>query len=485
MRIPRADGAFRWLILSGSLLLAGQLNTAQDTGQTVPAADQAAYEEFHRLLAIGEYASALQHAQEIVRIEKSHDAESGVLSVAYHQLGKVQLLTGDANAAVASLQRALQLLESSESIFSHKYIGPLGDLAESQAALGNHDAAIAAMHQAIAIGRRTKGLFNADQVVLLDRMAKSFESIGDIDGVDHARRYAVLVAEQQFGQDHPDSLPSISKLANWFELTGRYAMARALYERMARIASLEGGERNATVINSLLGVGRSHRLQYVETPEMVESSFWGARPAKQFDPVTGQKEAIAGAVDRPGFEGTATLSRQGIEALMKCLELLESVSDPPSDLLARTLVEIGDWYQTGTDPKRAISYYKRAWPLLEEVSTTAAPNPLLAPRPMFYRLPPNWRQNRVMQHGHVVERQVEFVMTITDRGDVTDLIRKSGDMTEGQGWQVARTLSHATFSPRFENGEPVATVDFSFTESRFETKPEAEAAAAPADPITR
>lgn len=476
MQRPRPDGIVRWLIMFG-LLLAGPL-AAQDPSQGNRESAHLANAEVDRLLAAGEYAGALQRAQEIVQIEESRNAESGALSVAYHQLGKSQLLTGDASAATASLQRALQLLEASESVTSPKFIGPLVDLAAAQAALGAHEIAIAALQQAIVLERRANGLFDAGQLELLDRIGISFEAIGDIEGVDQVRRYAVLAAERQFGPDHPDCLPAIGRLANWFEMTGRYAMARNLYERTARIASLEGGERNATVVNALLGVARSHRLQYVEAPELVENSVWGGPPGKQYDPVTGQREAIAGAVDRPGLDATARLNQRGMEALQKSLGILSSVSDPPRDLLARTLLEIGDWYQTDRDSPHAISYYKRAWPLLEETSAEESPNPLLAPRPMFYRLPPELRLNRAKQQGNDVERQVEFVMTITEHGDVSDLIRKGGDMSEGQGWQVARTLDRATFSPRFDNGEPVATTKFEFTESRFETKREEVAAPA-------
>ncbi|MFZ2508928.1 MAG: tetratricopeptide repeat protein, partial [Steroidobacteraceae bacterium] len=246
----------------------------------------------------------MQRATEIVQIEKSRDAGTDEMSVAYHRLGKAQLLVGNASAASESLQRALQLLEVTESIASPRFIEPLADLAEAQASLGAHDAAIALLQQAIVISRRVHGLFNTGQLDLLDRMASSFEAIGDIEGIDRARRYAVLAAEQEFGPNSPDILPAIGRLANWFELTGRYAMAQDLYERTVRIASLEGGERNSTAINALLGVGRSHRLQYVETPELVEDSVWGGPPGRQFDPVTGNRKAIAGAVDRPGLDAT-------------------------------------------------------------------------------------------------------------------------------------------------------------------------------------
>lgn len=463
MPLSRANNSINWLILL-TTLLAGPM-TAQETSQGDDDAGTLTHAEFQRLFAAGDYDVALQRAQENVRIEESRHAASVDLSAAYHDLGKAQLHTGSADAAIPSLRRALQLLELTQTMASPRLMEPLVDLGEAYAALGMHDAAIEATEQAVAIGRRTKGLFNTEQMELLDRLAESFDAVGDIDGVDQARRYAVLVAEQQFGPDHPDSLPAIGKLANWFEFSGRYTMARDLYERAARITSREDGGRNAATITALLGVGRTHRLQYVETPELVENSVWGNPPGEKFDPVTGQREAIAGAVERPGLEGTARLNQRGEDALLRSLEILNSMSDPPRGLLANTLLELGDWYQTDRNLARAMSYYRRAWPLLEEASTAASPNSLRAPRPMFYRLPPKVRRNRAVRQENVVEQpQVEFEMTVSDRGEVLDLIRKGGDMSEGLGWQIARALSRATFSPRFENGEPVATPGFIFIE---------------------
>lgn len=469
MQIPYVDGSSRWLILSIALVLATPL-AAQDTSQGDRAETQLAYAEFQRLMKQGNYADALRRAQETVQAEEYRHAGNGELSVAYHQLGVAQLRMDDANAARASLQRALQLLEMTEPVASPRFIGPMVDLAEAHATLGAHDEAIATLQQAIVIGRRADGLFSTGQLELMDRIAVSFESVGDFDGVDQVRRYAVLVAEKQFGPDNPGCLPAIEKLTNWFETTGRYGMATSLYERTVRIATLEGSERNVTVIGALMGMARSYRLQYVETPDQVEGSVWGSPPGQQFDPVTGQKKAIAGAVDRPGLDAPVKLDQRGKEALQRSLEILESVADPPRDLLAKTLLEFGDWYQTDQETTRAISYYKRAWPLLEETSTTESPNPLHAPRPMFYRPPLKLRQNRAIQEGPAVQRQVKFKMTITDRGDVSDLARIGGDMSEGGGWQVARALNRATFSPRIENGGPVATTEFEFTEFRFETR---------------
>jgi len=439
--------------------------------------------EFQRLFAAGEYADALRRAQENVRIEEARHAASDELSAAYHDLGKAQLHAGSADAAVASLLRALQLLELTQSVASPRLMEPLTDLGEAYAALGMHDAAIEATQQAVAIGRRTQGLFNTEQMELLDRLAASFDALGNFDGVDSARRYAVLVAEKQFGPEHPDSLPAIGKLASWFELSGRYTMARDLYERTARIASREDGGRNVATVTALLGVARTHRLQYVETPELVEDSVWGDPPGEKFDPVTGQREAVAGAVERPGLDAAARLNRRGEDALLRSLEILNSISDPPRDMLARTLLEFGDWYQTDRNLARAISYYRRAWPLLEETSTAESPNPLLAPRPMFYRLPPKLRRNHAIRQENVVkQQQVEFVMTVSDRGEVSDVVRKGGDMLEGLGWQVERALNRATFSPRFVNGEPIATPGFAFIEFCCETTSEEQAAsAAPAE----
>ena len=482
MRFQRADGVIGWLMLLG-MLLPGMM-MARDAGQTDREPELAIDADLQPSQPADDGDSELRRAEERVRSEESRGADGHALSAAYHQLGKAQLRAGHADAAVKSLQQALQLLAATETLTSPRWIEPLIDLAEADAALGEHAAAIEAMRQAIAIGRRSSGLFNVEQIELLERMAVSLEAVGDIAGVDRARRFAVLAAEQQFGSEHPDSVPAIERLASWFELTGRYEMAGELYERTATIAARESDGRSATVIHALLGLGRSHRLQYVETPELVDVGVWGLPPSQKYDPVTGQRKPIAGYIlGRPRLDAAAKLDRRGRDALMQSLEILGAVADPPPELLASTFIEIGDWYQTDRDSARAIAYYKRAWPLLEVANGSAFPNPLLAPRPMFYRLPPKLRQNRRMQQGQGVERRAEFVMTISARGEVSELAHTGGDMLEGNMWQVAHALNRATFSPRFENGEPVATSGFAFTAFGFD--PEREKAAAPAAAVER
>lgn len=399
-----------------------------------------------------------------------------ISAAAYLDLARAQLESGKVDQAISSLHISLELLEATEPLGSGKLVAPLTELASAYATLGAHADAIAAATRAISIERRSKGLFATGQLVLLDRLAGSNAAIGDVDGVDYARRYAVRIVEHEFGASDPRVIPHLKQLASWLELTGRYAMAIELYKRIAGIAGQESDGRSISTVDALIGIGRGHRLMYVETPELVENVTWGIPPTERFDPVTGQRQAIAGAVSRPGLGSVANPDPQGEDALLGALEILGSVPDPPSDVLAQTLLEIGDWYQTESSPERAVGYYQRAWELLEQAEDPPATNPLRAPRPIFYRPPADLRRNLALRHGAASQRTAEFRMNIGVRGEVSDLVRTGGDMTEGEGWQIARALRRAIFSPRFEAGVPVATTDFVLIETRYLPAPADDAA---------
>jgi hypothetical protein len=57
-------------------------------------------------------------------------------------------------------------------------------------------------------------------------------------------------------------------------------------------------------------------------------------------------------------------------------------------------------------------------------------------------------------------------------GEVTGVAPVTTDAPEGELSQVSRALAKAWFSPRFEDGRPVATEGFLFEEYWFERAPE-------------
>jgi tetratricopeptide (TPR) repeat protein len=430
----------------------------------------AAHEEFRRLFDAADYQAALPLAQELVRLVEATDPLSDELPTAYNNLGVVQFRTGDTAAAEKSFAQALELLESTQGIASRRLISPLAGLGAAYAAQSQHARAADALQRALAISRRADGLFNLEQLDLLEALSRSYEALGALDGVEREQRYALQVVQKQYGYDDPRTLPTLNRLAAWYERTQRYVQARALWFRSVEIASRESGGRNVATINGLLGIARTHRLQYVQDPESLEGGII-------IDPLTGRPDPPMNAAGRAG---PVKLDREGEAAARQALEILDTAEDPPKAVLARTLIELGDWYITAHNPGTALAYYQRAWPLIPEMLAPGELNPLLSPRPMHYRAPVGAVRNLAKQDAVTVARKLEFSLSVAATGEVTAAAPLTTDAPEAQSSQVSRALEKSWFSPRFEEGAPVATEGFLFVEYWHEIAPEAPVVEQPA-----
>jgi hypothetical protein len=227
------------------------------------------------------------------------------------------------------------------------------------------------------------------------------------------------------------------------------------------IAGSEGGGRNAATVNGLLGIARAVRLQFVRDPESLQAEL-------VLDPLTGQPDPFANRMNI----GPVRLDRAGEAAARQALEILDATQDPPKALMARTLMELGDWYITARDPASALPYYQRAWPLIPAMLSPGEQNPLSSPRPLHYR--PPGAALRLLGNPDVktLSRKLEFNLSVAATGEVTGVAPVTTDAPEGELLQVRRALAKAWFSPRFEEGQPVATEGFLFEEYWFERAPE-------------
>ena len=99
---------------------------------------------------------------------------------------------------------------------------------------------------------------------------------------------------------------------------------------------------------------------------------------------------------------------------------------------------------------------------------SGAGNPLLAPRMVFYR-PPSASTRAIGDvTSEVVTHQTEFSLSVSEAGDTQNVTVVSTDMSESQLAQSRRAVERAVYSPRFENGKPVATEGVQFTGKWYE-----------------
>ncbi len=458
--------------LAAALLVLHSLPaTGQAPDEDPQAAErQAVYDAFRQEFAGGHYEAALPLARQLVDLLESQAPTDEQLPTAYNNLGAVQWRTGDLDGAEGSFSRALELLEQTQGIASRRLIAPLAGLATVYFEQGQHALAAETFQRAIAVSRRAEGLFNLGQLELLDPLVRSLEALGLLDEVERELRFSLQVVQKRHGIDDPRSLPATVRLARFYEHTGRYPAARALWAHSARIGSREAGGLNAATINGLLGVARTHRLQYLEDPESLVDPL-------QVDPVTGRPDLMAIVPHRPRV---ARLDPDGEAAALRAYELLGTAADPPRQLVIRAALELGDWYTTGREPAKALPYYERAWQVLEESLEPGQTNPLAVPRPVAYRAPSYSYHHLSNPDLRTIALEIELNLTIAETGEVTNVVPLSAEATENQVEAVQRALRKAWFSPRFEDGRAVPTEGFLYTEHWHEIAPP-QSEAAPAE----
>jgi tetratricopeptide (TPR) repeat protein len=425
------------------------------------AARQSVYDAFRDEFDAGRFDAALPLARQLVDLFEAQAPDSDQLPTAYNNLGAVQWRTGDLAGAEASFSRALELLEQTQGISSRRLIAPLAGLATVYAEQGQHARAAETLQRAIAVSRRADGLFNLQQLELLEPLVRSYEAMGALDGVERELRYMLQTVRKRFGATDPRTLPATIRLAALYERARHYPAARGLWRQSVEIGLQEGGGRNAATINGLLGIARTHRLQYVQQPESLVEQV-------PIDPFTGKPDALAGMGMRGG---PVKLDGEGEQAALKALEILDGTSDPPKALLGAVLLELGDWYTTAREPARARPYYERAWPALKETLAPGETHPLAVPRPLYYRVPAAALRQRLSPDLRTIARKMEFSLTVAETGEVTSATALSAETDESQVSQVRRALERAWFSPRFQDGRPVPTESFLFTEYWHEIAP--------------
>lgn len=176
---------------------------------------------------------------------------------------------------------------------------------------------------------------------------------------------------------------------------------------------------------------------------------------------------------------TFRLDRSGQRALHRALDVLEKQDDPPVDLLVATLIELGDWYMASRQPDVALRHYSRATSLFTERASAAQAPPLGAVRLAVFHAPPGSIAYRLLPRAQLLVRQASFTLTVDEKGATHDIVLVRTDMTEMQTFQLRQALEDARYSPRFEDGRPVATAGVEFMGQWYDRAP----VAAPDPPV--
>lgn len=448
--------------LAVNLLVAALAFAEDEAARAAEQADisrAAAYEEFRAHYDAGRYAEALPLAEQVVELTESDVARLADLPSAYNNLGATRLKLGDSAGAEQAYQRALALLEASDAVSSRRPMVPLAGIGLASAQRGWHDRAIEYLDRAIATSRRVDGLFNHDQVPLIESLIDSYLAIGNFLDALRARSYVLQIAEQNYGALDARILPALYQLAVFQESVLDFEGAREAYARARAISEGQGGGmRSPGAIAAMIAIARTYRRQYLTDPESLEPEI----PRDAFTKLPEFAQRMHGS------RLPREIDMRGYRIVEEAVERLRAVDDPPPRLLADSLVELGDWANTIKRTRQARRNYHDANRLYERARADGGANPLAVPRLVIYQPPVVSVRNRLAPPQFVRLRKAQFSITVNEDGVVRNLTVVSSDLNDGQMIQIRNALQRALFSPRFEDGEAVATDGFPFTGEWFE-----------------
>ncbi|HEY8265750.1 MAG TPA: tetratricopeptide repeat protein [Steroidobacteraceae bacterium] len=439
----------------------------------------AAYAQFRDLYEKSRFDEALPYAKQVVELSEADPERDHELPIAYNNLGATQYQLGDYAGAEASYRKSLELLEATQGISSRRLVVPIAGLGAVFAAKDEHALAAELFDRALAVSRRSEGLFNLQQLPLLQQAADSRYAMSDFGGAEREHMYALKIAEQNFGYGDPRTLPPLLELASFYEGLREFVAARMMYMRARDVAMLPVPAYSPMAVKALVGIARTHRMQYTMDPESLESQ------QAAHDEVTGE---IIGKVYRESRVPPPAADRTGLKAVQTALELLRSTSNPPPDLMTETLIELGDWFQSTSRPMISLPYYAEASGIFDAQAALdpLAGNPLRTPRMVFYRPPVSASRGLNTLSGHYVILKTVFSFNVTNEGLPELITVVSTDMNEDQLGLARRAVQKAIYSPRFAEGKAVSTAGVTFTSEWYEeldptkTPPAATPAPAPA-----
>ena len=407
--------------------------TGSDDSEVTESIDELALERnvFERLMAAGEYASAVETGKRLVVLAL---AESGPASLDYGKaltaLATAQQETGDFEAARDNFTAAIRVIEGSTDRLDAELIDPLHALGRTNLEAERPDDAADALERAVHVSQVNAGPQNLGQVELLDDLSEAYYQLGDFKQADALQRYSVGLHQRVYHEDDDSRLvPALYRRAYWLNRMGMFMREQAVYAQIIRIIERADGRRSLDLIPALTALART----FVYSPE---------------------KDAKA----------------QGERRLRRAISIARENEEAPVPMYADTEISLGDYYNLLGERTGARRAYKRAWELLDvddlELAAIrderfAQPTPLnnQSVRPEETQFSESVAEFNEQYASGTEAGYVSVAYDVSRRGRVRN-VRVVESVPAGlRDEEAVRWVKRFVFRPRFEDGAAVETPD--------------------------
>lgn len=428
-----------WL---GATLLAGVFTPAL---AVTDAERVATYKEFRTQFDAKQYAAAQPLAEQLVRLtEEQYGAEELQLTNPLTNLATVHYKLGNYPAAIENYQRTLRILQAKSTMADKAQIRPLHGLGISFMGARDPESAVVALKRAADLSRNTDGLFNIGQVEFIDALIDAYGATGRWAEAEKEALYAKRVEEAAYGRSSIKLLDRYDKLARFYEADRRFTSERVVYEMSLNILQRNAPENDLRRVGPLRGLARSYRLE----------AFYGIEGADQ------------GTTFNTGTNGAnvfsdGSSSRRGETSLATALQVIDSNTPVNQELRGLVLTDLGDWYLSFGQSRRAYDTYADAWKSFAEAGST---KPLESPRLLTYRPSISSVDRSSLDPAEAVVKTVEMHFRVERDGRIENISSPTTDIPEMIVKNSMASMKRSRFAPRIENGLAVPTDDVVFIE---------------------
>jgi len=433
----------RWLALAGIILVYQGIALADLSANADPSVQQA-LQDYRESAAEQQYAEAALSAKlALSYLLQDPDYDRMAYGELLTLLAEAQYNAEAYTSAIQNYQMAIKTIQSARDRLDPSLVTPFLGLSRCLAAAGEYGKAIHNYRQTVHVHQVNNGLYGVQTAELIAELSEAYYAAGDFDQANTMQDRYVAIMQRKFPGDNLARLPSMYSRADMLARTGHFLRSYKGYRRI--IALVE----NADGTDSLKLV-----------PVLVASA-----------------NLLAGSPIVDGEDGTEKATRY----LRRAVAIADS-SDSANDLdKANVHITMGDFLsQTSANRRAVVRSYKRGWQYLDKNPALHAyrdemfNNPVLltslpagAPATMRDLLEKASDPTRDMNGRIVVAYDV-------DEGGRSDNLRVIESVPQGlHDHMVKDHVENFAFRPRFEDGEPVPSLNHTF-ELRYSFEDEGE-----------
>lgn len=273
-------------------------------------------------------------------------------------LALLQLVAKQPDQAISNLQRCIDLIETTEGVFSPLLIQPLFSLGSAHKFAGSHNEAVSAFRRAQHVIHRQDGVYSFEQLDVIEQLTILSIAEGDINAAGREQYFYLKINESEYGNESLELIPALDKYAQYLKDVGRFQGSIAHYKRAIAIIENIYGNKDIRLIEHLQGIAdvrlyQQEALRYgLARPVKNESRSSTSFNSQQ----TNRRNYLVQHPER-------VRTNDGEDALERALSIISD--HPESDITdhIHALVRLGDMY-TITGDSRATDLYKQAFELM-------------------------------------------------------------------------------------------------------------------------